>query len=306
LALAALRQGAFARATQRWEEALALCREFGDRQGIALVTAGLGLTARWHGDAARATARAEELLALPWPAGDAATTRLALLLLGLVARDQGDTARAVDLLEQSLAIARRTRGAYLGEILRGHTLAALGSAVLEQGDRARAAGLYEECLAVFDEEVSDDARFVDQDAIGLALTGLGRVARLQGDAARARTRYAESLALCRGMGLRLVVPGTLEEMAHLAAAADAAGEERSRAARLLGAAAALRRALGMPLPPVERPAYQQTVETLRAVLGEAAWATEWAAGQELSWDEAITLGLSPAAGPGSSDEAGPS
>ncbi len=285
LGRAAHRRGDFTRATQRYEEALALIRDVGDRQSIALLTVQLGLVACHQGDAARATARAEELLALPWPAGDAANTRLALLVLGTVARDQGDTPRAVGLLEQSVAIARATRVAfYPSSELLGHALAWLGSAVLEQGDPVRATGLYEECLAV---SHTDGDKLV----MAWALRGLGHVARRQGDAARARSLYAECLAVCRDAGIRWVVPGTLEELAHLAAAADADGEERSRAVPLLGAAAALRSALGMPLLPVERPAYRQTEETLRAALGEEAFAAEWAAGQALTLEQALALAL---------------
>jgi hypothetical protein len=64
-----------------------------------------------------------------------------------------------------------------------------------------------------------------------------------------------------------------------------------RAARLLGAAAAAREATGALLPPVEQPDHDATVQAARVALGEAAFATAWAAGQALTLDEAVAEAL---------------
>jgi hypothetical protein len=52
-------------------------------------------------------------------------------------------------------------------------------------------------------------------------------------------------------------------------------------ARLLGAAAALREAAGMPLPPVYRKQYDHVVAIARTQLGDAAHTAAWAAGNKL-------------------------
>ena len=59
-----------------------------------------------------------------------------------------------------------------------------------------------------------------------------------------------------------------------------------RAVRLLGAAAALREAVGSPLTPVERDAHEREVAGLRATLGDARFDEAWSAGQALSLQQA--------------------
>jgi hypothetical protein len=89
----------------------------------------------------------------------------------------------------------------------------------------------------------------------------------------------------------------MEGMAQ-AAAAEAAGpvpgddqHRKQRAARLFGAAAALREAIGAPLPPVEHAAYDRSVAALRAALPEAAFAAAWAEGRRMTVDQAIDTAL---------------
>jgi hypothetical protein len=66
-----------------------------------------------------------------------------------------------------------------------------------------------------------------------------------------------------------------------------------RTARLLGAAEALRAAIGLPLPPAERPDYERTVAAARAQLDEAAFATAWAQGRAMSLDQLVAYALEP-------------
>jgi hypothetical protein len=65
-----------------------------------------------------------------------------------------------------------------------------------------------------------------------------------------------------------------------------------RAARLLGAAAALRETIGAPLPLPERADVEQAVAGARAALGEAEWTAAFAAGRMLSLEQAIAEALS--------------
>jgi hypothetical protein len=52
-----------------------------------------------------------------------------------------------------------------------------------------------------------------------------------------------------------------------------------QAARLFGAASALRDSIGHPLSPAERLAYDRDVEAVRMELGEEVFASTWAAGR---------------------------
>ena len=68
--------------------------------------------------------------------------------------------------------------------------------------------------------------------------------------------------------------------------AAAQGQPR-RAARLLGAAAALRQAHGFPLVAVDQVLYEPYVAMARAALGEEAFAREQRAGATLSLEQAV-------------------
>jgi hypothetical protein len=75
----------------------------------------------------------------------------------------------------------------------------------------------------------------------------------------------------------------LERVARLAEAESVP----ERAARLLGAAQALREQLGAPMPPVERPDYERFVTAIRTALGEGAFNHAWSEGKRVPLDEAI-------------------
>jgi DNA-binding NarL/FixJ family response regulator len=60
------------------------------------------------------------------------------------------------------------------------------------------------------------------------------------------------------------------------------------AARLCGMAEALRETMEAPLPPVELPAYERTVATARAQLGEEAFARARAEGRSMSLEQVFS------------------
>jgi hypothetical protein len=79
-------------------------------------------------------------------------------------------------------------------------------------------------------------------------------------------------------------------MEGIAAVRAAQGQLR-RAVRLWGAAAALRDAIGTPHPPASRDRYLQAVATVRAALGETAFAAAWEHGRSLSLSQAVAEAL---------------
>jgi non-specific serine/threonine protein kinase len=125
------------------------------------------------------------------------------------------------------------------------------------------------------------------------------VAREQGDHARAAALLQESLALRRQAGHKRGIARCLEGLAGVGGARGHA----ERAARLYGAAAALRQAIGVPLPPTDRAVHERGLAAARARLGEAAFGISWAAGQSLALMPAIDYALEspdapPLPGPG--------
>jgi hypothetical protein len=64
-----------------------------------------------------------------------------------------------------------------------------------------------------------------------------------------------------------------------------------RAATILGAAAALREALGTPLPPVERDEHEARLAAVRGGLGEETFHANWNAGRAMDWEQAAAAAL---------------
>src|SRR5690606_20170706 len=114
------------------------------------------------------------------------------------------------------------------------------------------------------------------------LCHLGTVTLDQGHCDRARALYGESLRLRQELGDKEGIAYCLEGFAGVAAAQADSEEEARRGARLLGAAEALREAIGAPLFQPEVPRYERVAATLRAALDEATFAAAWAEGRSMT------------------------
>jgi len=129
----------------------------------------------------------------------------------------------------------------------------------------------------------------DRHGIAWSLHYLGRVAADRGEYGRALALDRESLELRRELGDRRGIAGCLEGLANVAGRTG----QPERAARLLGAAGALRETLHAPLAPDEARRCEQDVAATRSALGSDAFAAAWAAGQVLSAEEAMDCALDP-------------
>jgi non-specific serine/threonine protein kinase len=241
-------------------------------QGLFL----LGFFAQQRGDYARAQERLEASVALCRERGDAPGLHNALTSLGLNLGLRGDTVRGAACIEESLAFAR-AQGFQFGI---GRCLRDLSFVVRAQGDFARARALLEESVTVLRQ-----AGIPFQAARSAAV--LGWVAHLQGDDGEAGGRLREWLAAARVAGWVLGAADCLEWLASV----EASTGRPSRAARLFGAAAALRDQTGYARQPADRPVYERDVATTRAALGRAAFAAAWAEGQAMPTERAVAYAL---------------
>jgi DNA-binding SARP family transcriptional activator len=123
--------------------------------------------------------------------------------------------------------------------------------------------------------------------LSLPLRHLGYVVLGQGDDARAALIIRESLALCRDLGEKWFTSMCLEDLAGIACRQG----DCERAVRLLGAAEALREAIGAALRPLYRDGYERTVAMARAGLDAPAFAAAWAAGRAMTLDQAVAYAL---------------
>jgi tetratricopeptide (TPR) repeat protein len=256
------------------EASLALVREAADHNVWAGFSLALpGNRARQQGDLERARALMEEGLALWRAIPVAAGIAFALRLLGDVVLTAGDLGRAGILYEESLAWWRPLRD-QLGS---AHTPKGLGQVAMDQGDSERAGGLFNECL-----QLGQLAR--SPEMIAQVLTPLGLVALEQGESERADALLRQALVLHWERGAKLYRAPCLEGLA------GAKGRWRE-AVRLLGSAASVREAHGVPLRPSERAAHDRTKAAGQAARDAPAYAATWAQGRALPLDDAAALAL---------------
>jgi tetratricopeptide (TPR) repeat protein len=263
------------RARALFEQSIVLYRDLEDKAGSAWALLHAGRAARERGDYAGAGMLEEESLALFRGQGTISGSIWALLSLGDVVLDQGDTALALVRFQEVLALCRSvgdTEGS-------AHALYNLGRIAHIQGDEVRAIALLEESRVLFQE--------LDAGSIIWAQLALGQVAHAQGNDTRAAAFYRESLTLVREQEWKVPMIYCLE---GLAGAMGAQGQTEW-AARLFGAAEALRATYRISLRPIDRADYDRAVATVRAQLDEATFAAAWAAGRALPLEQAIADAL---------------
>jgi predicted ATPase/DNA-binding SARP family transcriptional activator len=260
----ALARSDLAESKRMGEQSLALFRRLGDRWGQVRADELLGVLAEAAGDLDRATSLhrdgfhlAEELSL--WPAVADHLGRL-----GRLATLSGDFATADTLNHRALRLARDLafeHGVEFAHI--GLGLSARRQGRLDDAERHL--------------QVGADAHRADGFRPGLAfvLAELGFVAELRGDEPTARALHLEGLAAARASGDARSVALAFEGLAGVAALAGQASD----AARLLGAATAVRASVGAPLQPFERGDVDRISVATRAVLGEAGFAAAFRPGE---------------------------
>lgn len=313
------------------EEALALYRELGDRRGTAVALITLGLTCStedarrsraFYEEGVAALRELGSSRALAWacfhlssacysvgdyePASEVGRECLALFEqfaepMGIAAchARQGEIALA----QGDLAGARRhfeKRREYYLDLGSQPSIAEseiqLADVELAEGNSEAAVARYEHALTL--------AR--DANAFGgvvRALTGLGFAALRRGDTRQAGSLFGECLSMDRDWHNPRIVLQCLEGRAGvliLGAAADPAHDPLSTAAahpdllwaaRILGAAEAVRDRIGPLRPPPEQSRHDAWIATLRTSLRDADFTAAWEAGGALSWEEIMACAL---------------
>jgi ATP/maltotriose-dependent transcriptional regulator MalT len=126
--------------------------------------------------------------------------------------------------------------------------------------------------------------------IALGIYDLAGLSMIQRDYDTARSSYEACLARLHELGDRELLASCLE---GLAAAVIAQGGEKGLvaetfwAARLWGAAEALREAIGAPMHPVQCAAYQQVLALAYRQVSEQALRTAWEEGRLLTPEQAL-------------------
>jgi predicted ATPase/DNA-binding SARP family transcriptional activator/class 3 adenylate cyclase len=269
------------------EEGLRLQEKLGDRREISKLLSGMGRIMHERGDLEAARLLFEQSLTIHRELGNMAGIGVLLTYLGEMYCSQGDPRSAQACLEESL-----TTWQQVGDVAgTAWSLHHLGMAADLEGDYVTADSLHQQSLSLRQE-------LGDRWGIAESLHDLGRVALHCGDVERAAAWIRQSLLLYREQDRKKGVAVCLESLAaavtHSSPPAEggARGEERSaRAARLYGAAEALRETIGAPLPPANRPDRDRGIAAARATLGEAAFSAAWAEGRVMRVEQAIASAL---------------
>ncbi|MUL41462.1 AfsR/SARP family transcriptional regulator [Streptomonospora sp. PA3] len=259
------------RAEAAFTSGLAGFRAAGDRWGAVQALSGLAGIASWQGDLERTTALTGEALEITQRLGAREDSADLVRLRAEALLHNGDPAAARPEFEQAAELARQSAAA---EILAAARYG-LAEAYRQQGDRIAARRMCEWARQAAPPGGPGAAAVRAQ----RGLVELGRLAAAEGDSAQARSWYRRAFA---GDPSRWYPPQRTLAADVLAQAALEDGNAE-RAARLLGASAALRGGSAAHTLDAAR-----TAEAARARLGEAAYAAAYRHGSRMSPPQALT------------------
>ncbi len=200
---------------------------------------------------------------------------LADSLMGyLLSADLSDPARAERLYEEAIACTERSGDRLIAYLLHNNA----GVHALRAGDMPAARAHLAEAAAFMD-ELGEKSHHV--------VVNLGWVFRQERDLAGARSMFERGLRMSRRTGERSGVPYAMLGLACVAADDG----EFHRAAELHGAAQALVEPLGEPWQDPEARYRQESLDVVRASLGQEKFGRAYARGAALGFDDAFDLAI---------------
>jgi len=263
-------------AADNLERALVYAREAHEPETIAHVLCSLGILLDSRGDSRGAMEKHKECLALRRAMGDTWGTAGTLNNLGRCAQNLGDLKAAQEYYQQSQALYKELGDRQQASVVLNN----LGAAAYELGDFQATRAASEQTLELARQSGNVHAMAVAHHNIGEALLRLGRVDQ-------ARTHTEESIRLRLAEGDRAGVTPPLATLASILAAEG----EPEKAARLLGATAALRNLFEIPLPRHGQKVFDEDAARLSRDLGVERFQEEWALGSALAFEQAVALAL---------------
>lgn len=241
------------------ERCVAMFHELGDRWGEMQALQVLSPLAEIAGDYATARRLASEMADIAAYLGMPTEMSYALSRLGRIALLDGDHLAADDFHHRARQIAIEQPNWITEEY------AEIGLAL-----SARRSGRLDEAETYLAKWLNLNQRQENPTSVGFLWSELGFVAELRGDADLALARQIEGGAAALATQDPRAIALSLEGLAGALGLAD----REHVAARCLGAAAAMRESVGVPLPEAERCDVDRITKRLRATLGDAALEAE--------------------------------
>ena len=235
---------------------------------------GLGILLTQQGEFAAAIPLFERSLAIYRDSADRDEEAKELNSLGISHGYNGDLSTARSLLEESAALARE-----VGNEQR------LAAALTNLGLVESFAGNLDRAAEVLLEAVTLDQKYGDQLGLVLDKHALTVVSLRAGRTREARDLLSATLDYVASARNSDILAAALELAACIAAELG----EPLRAARLAGAAAAVRQIAGMPMTDLDTELVEGFLGPVRATMTRAEWDAEYGAGRALSQEQAATL-----------------
>lgn len=279
-------------------------------RGAALTA--LGTLAQIRGDMAEAQVALQESIRIWRALGEGPRLVEALYALSDAYGYCGDYARLAAVTEEALALARSVHApmvtnslfnlglarAFGGELEGGRLLVeeALQRGhdpvkLLGLGELARMASDYERSAELLEKSLAELRSRRSQLWVAPALAGLALTVALRGEVPRATVLVMEGLEIGRKLGHQIALAFGLDVLAILRAETG----QVASAARLFGAADALRARTGMAVWEPARLHAERARERARASLGDAGFAQACEEGRRMSLERALAEALGPLA-----------
>jgi predicted ATPase len=263
--------------THRWASKALGKGQTSESPARAEVLRAAGRVAHSRGDLDRAKGLYEDALELWAKLGDDIGVGTSLKDLGNLALEHDEYENARTLYEQSLALHRRA-GNRIEEAATLNNLGVVGR--LQQNWDAAIEELTQS-LELFRD-------IGDQQGTARCLLNLGGAYLGAGDSEKAGRLSRESLVLWRELGGKWDIVDCFEDMGSIAAH----GDRPDAAARLYGAADALRDSVGATPSPFEQVLLDQYMDRAKQALGEDGFRNAWDEGHGMSFDDAVEYALS--------------
>jgi len=268
--------GDYSRAITMLQESLILWEKCDDQYGIAQTICNLGAAVFRQGNYESAMNLLEESLSVALQQGDRRGRYCSLENLGHAASRQGNSQKAIELYNESLSLAREAND----ENQIANLLNAIGDEYVIKGDYDHA----EDCFS----QGAKICKKLGNRIIGAFISGnRGLIACKHGNYAQAFDMLVETILVLQEIGDKEEAILCLEPMALIAL------EQHfpEKAARLLGAAESLRKALGVIHSQPLQVDFETWTGNVRSQLDEASFEANWTVGSAMTYEEAITLAL---------------
>ncbi len=288
----AVRAAELTRAARLLEQSLELFRKLGMEFESVRCLCELSAIEQTRGRKTEAAGLAEEARAMAHELGEPRALAAATSCAAELDYWSENFARAADLYEEALGFNRQA-GQHPGPI---------ASSLYNLGLCAQALGEYERAEAALREALeiairSGHAVLIESSAVSLANVTLAR-----GDLARSRSLLRQAIAVVPGLGN----PEWTASALNLSAAISSAGDDHARAARLWGAADALREQTESLEDVVDRGVRARFEPGARSALGSSDFEAAYLDGRRLQVEHALQLAIETAGAQAQKDEPQPS